>query len=106
MFLKDTNECVKRNTAFLLALICEACKNQANGFYSQVCNMIEPMLASGKAETKDNAYAALARMIMSNEECTPNAEQVTVAICNNSPFYGDYQENATLVRFFLYLSKK
>jgi len=99
MFLKDSNECVKRNTAFLLALICEACPHQANTFYSKVCLLIEPLLTSTKSETKDNAYAALARMIISNEECTPNAEQVTLAICSNSPFKGDQQENSTLIKF-------
>ena len=57
--------------------------------------MIEPLLGSVKAETKDNAYAALSRMIMSNEECTPNAEAVTMAICDNAPFKGDLQENST-----------
>lgn len=38
---------------------------------------------------------------MSNEECTPNAEQVTVAICDNAPFVGDLQENSTLIKFYL-----
>jgi len=55
MFLKDSNECVKRNTAFLLALLCEACPAQANLFYGKVCLLIEPLLSSNKAETKDNA---------------------------------------------------
>lgn len=101
MFLKDSNECVKRNTAFLLALQCEACPSNASNFQGKVCFLIEPLLGSVKAETKDNAYAALSRMIMSNEECTPNAEAVTMAICDNAPFKGDLQENSTLIKFYL-----
>lgn len=68
--------------------------------------MLESLLVSTKLEIKDNAYSALARMVIFNELCTPNAEQVTLAICQNAPFLGDYQENPTLVRLFLYLCKK
>jgi len=50
---------------------------------------MEPLLNSAKPEVKDNAYAALARMVLFNELCTPNAEQVTAAICANAPFRGD-----------------
>lgn len=32
VFLKDSNDCVKRNTAFLIGLVCEACKEHANMF--------------------------------------------------------------------------
>lgn len=32
MFLNDSNDCLKRNTAFLLGLIAESCKDQAKDF--------------------------------------------------------------------------
>merc|ERR1712096_74252 len=96
VFLKDTNDCVKRNTAFLLGLICESCKDRAQEFYKEVCLLLEPLTSSKKKEVKDNAIAALARMVFSNEMNVPNCEQVTEFIINNSPFTGDYQENPTI----------
>lgn len=45
-------------------------------------------------------------MVLSNEECTPSAEQVTNLICANAPMKGDKQENAVLIKLFLHLSQK
>jgi len=59
------------------------------------------LLTHAKPEVKDNAIASLARMILSNEENTPSAEQVTTLICSNSPMKGDKQENAALIKLFL-----
>lgn len=100
-FMGDGNDCVKRNTAFLIGLICDACKEHANIFYQNAGQMLEPLLTSTKLEVKDNAMAAMARMVISNEQQTPNAEAVTALICENVPFTGDRQENATIVKLFL-----
>lgn len=104
--MADSNDCVKRNTAFLIGLICEACKDHANDFYANAGKLLEPLLTSTKPDVKDNAFAAMARMVINNEAALPNAESVTSLICDNSPFLGDKQENATLVRMYLYLCKK
>lgn len=102
----QSNDCVKRNTAFLIGLICDACKDHAHMFYTQAGQLLEPLIISTKPEVKDNALAALARMVISNEEQTPNSEQVISLVCSFAPFVGDKQENSTLIKMFLYLGKK
>jgi len=85
-FLKDTNECVKRNTSFLLGLVGEYCPN-AN--YNEICLLLEPLLQSDKVETRDNALAAMIRLIITNENNVPNSSNVIQFLCQNVPFKGD-----------------
>eukprot|EP00970_Alexandrium_tamarense_P015521 scaffold5199_cov199-Alexandrium_tamarense.AAC.16 len=99
--ISDSDDSVKRNSAFTIGVSCEALGDAVSGQYSSILQSlshlfsVDPSQGDASAACVDNACAAVARMIMASPSNVPMG-QVLPVILKAMPLKSDMTENETV----------
>lgn len=97
------DELVSRNIAFTIGVFCAHGKDLAVSHYPKLMQILKHIFdTSTLEETKDNAVAAIAKMVYTQPGKMP-LNVVVPTIMNVLPFKGDLPENKTALKMIIFL---
>jgi hypothetical protein len=119
--LKENDDEINRNVAFGAGVFCQKGTQAMLTHFPRVLKVLSQIFEeSTSLESKENALAAIARMIMASPENVPveevnnmniNTFNILFAKClqkiiSNAPFKGDLEEEKTIIKMLIFLCQK
>ena len=100
--IQSGEEYLYRNSVYLLGVLCEVVPNLASS-YSQYLGVIEKLFTEEQEPgVKDNAVAAVCRMIYTSPNAVP-LSQVLTYVFKEIPLKEDYEEMETVLKCLVFL---